>query len=153
MGWNIPRYPPIPRGGAVMGRMQRTKGQVGEREAAALIQDHTGWRVQRRVRNAAGDSDLVGIPGWSVEIKRYARATRSEIAGWWTQCVNQAGHELPVLFYRLDRGEWRGVWPLAVNLRLQHAQQWQGYEWTVEGSVAAWAAVAREIELNLGGQV
>ena len=132
-----------------MGRMQRTKGQAGEREAAALIRQHTGWQVQRRVRNAAGDSDLVGVPGWSVEIKRYASASRAEIAGWWSQCVEQACGELPVLFYRLDRGSWRGVWPLAVNLRVQHADQWQDYEWTVEGSVAAWAAVARDIHVEL----
>ncbi len=53
-----------------MGRMQRTKGQSGEREAAAQICEHTGWQVRRRVRN----------------------------------------------------------------------------EWTVQGSIAAWAAVAREIQ-------
>jgi hypothetical protein len=133
-----------------MGKMQRSKGQVGEREAAALIQALTGWEVRRRVRNAAGDSDLVGVPGWSVEIKRYASASRADIATWWQQCVTQAGNELPVLFYRLDRADWRGVWPLAVNLRLQQAQQWQGYEWTVEGSMAAWAAMAREVQWQQG---
>lgn len=131
-----------------MGKMQRTKGQVGEREAAGLIGIHTGWDVQRRVRNAAGDSDLVGVPGWSVEIKRYASATRSDIFGWWSQCVTQSGSEMPVLFYRLDRGEWRSVWPLAINLQVQYSEQWKNYEWTVEGSVAAWAAVAREIHMN-----
>jgi len=95
-----------------MGKIQRTKGQVGEREAAGLIGLHTGWAVQRRVRNAAGDSVLVGVPGWSVEIKRYASATRSDISGWWSQCVAQSGSELPVLFYRLDRGsgEVSGHW-------------------------------------------
>ena len=135
-----------------MGKMQRTKGQAGEREAAGLIGIHTGWQVQRRVRNAAGDSDLVGVPGWSVEIKRYASATRSDISGWWSQCITQAGSELPVLFYRLDRGEWRSVWPLAINLGVQHSHQWEKYEWTVEGTVAAWAAVAREIQLKSGEQ-
>ena len=135
-----------------MGRMQRTKGQSGEREAAHEIRRHTGWEVQRRVRNAAGDSDLVGVPGWSVEIKRYASATPSQIGGWWDQCVAQSEGELPVLFYRLDRMAWRAVWPLAVNLRIQHADQWQGYEWTVEGSVAAWAALAREISMDTGGR-
>ena len=130
-----------------MGRMQRTKGQAGEREAAAQIRDHTGWDVSRRVRNAAGDSDLVGVPGWSVEIKRYATAARSDIAAWWMQCVSQAGGKLPVLFYRLDRADWRSVWPAAVNLRIQHADQWHHYEWTVEGSIAVWAAIAREIHI------
>ena len=90
-----------------MGQMQRRKGQVGEREAAALIREHTGWEVTRRVRNAAGDSDLLGVPGWSVEIKRYANASASQIASWWDQCVGQADGEIPVLFYRLNRGRWR----------------------------------------------
>ena len=125
--------------------MQRRKGQVGEREAAALIAEHTGWEVRRRVRNAAGDSDLLGVPGWSIEIKRYASATVSQIAGWWDQCVDQAGGQLPVLFYRLNRGQWRAVWPLAVNLQVQCANQWRDYEWTVEGSIPAWAAIARDI--------
>lgn len=135
--------------------MQRTKGQQGEREIAALIRDLTGWEVKRRVRNHAGDSDLVGIPGWSVEVKRYKAAGRAEIASWWRQSCAQAttlhgaacdGNStvcIPVLFYRLDRDFWRAVWPVAVGLAVQHDQQWSGYEWTVEGSVEAWAAVAR----------
>lgn len=131
-----------------MSAMQRRKGQVGEREAAELIREHTGWEVCRRVRNAAGDSDLVGVPGWSVEIKRHASASRGDLARWWAQTLAQAGDQLPLLLYRLDRGAWRAVWPVAVTLRLQTAQQWQDYDWTVEGSVAAWAAVAREIEIG-----
>jgi Holliday junction resolvase len=133
-----------------MGRMQRTKGKVGEREAAALIRQHTGWAAIRRVRNGAGDSDLIGVPGWSVEVKRRASATRAQVAQWWLQCVEQAGWDLPVLLYRLDRCSWRVVWPLAVNLRIQHADQWYDYDWTVEGTVAAWAAVAREVRFEKG---
>ena len=34
-----------------MGRMQRTKGQSGEREAAHEIRRHTGWEVHRMVLN------------------------------------------------------------------------------------------------------
>ena len=128
-----------------MSSMQRRKGQVGEREAAALVHAHTGWHVQRRVRNAAGDSDLVGVPGWAVEVKRHRQATPAVVAAWWTQTVSQAGGQLPLLLYRLDRGAWRAVWPLAVSLRLQCAAQWRDYEWTVEGSVTAWAALAREL--------
>ena len=133
-----------------MGRMQRTKGKVGEREAAALIRQHTGWAATRRVRNGAGDSDLIGVPGWSVEVKRRASASRAQIAQWWSQCVEQAGWDLPVLLYRLDRCSWRVVWPLAVNLRIQHADQWREYDWAVEGTVAAWAAVAREVQFEKG---
>jgi hypothetical protein len=95
----------------------RTKGQAGEREIAALIRDLTGWDVRRRVRQHDGDSDLMGVPGWSIEVKRRARALRSDIAAWWKQAVEQAGAgDWPVLFFRADRDAWRAVWPLGVHL-------------------------------------
>lgn len=128
-----------------MSSMQRTKGAQGEREISGIIRDLTGWEVKRRVRNHAGDSDLTGIPGWSVEVKRHKTAGRAEIASWWRQTQEQATGLLPVLFYRLDRDSWRAVWPVALGIKAQTAGMWSGYEWTVEGSPEAWAAVAREI--------
>ena len=128
-----------------MSAMQRNKGASGEREIAALVRDLTGWDVRRRVRQHAGDSDLEGVPGWSVEVKRRASATRSDIAGWWRQAVTQAAGALPVLFYRLDRESWRAVWPVAVGLTIQRAEMWAGYEWAADSSVEAWAAVARDL--------
>lgn len=135
-----------------MGAMQRTKGQTGEREAAALIRDLTGWDVRRRVRQHDGDSDLEGVPGWSVEIKRHASAGRADIRAWWAQAVAQAQRTgaLPVLLYRRDRDQWRAVWPVAVHLGLQTTEMWTGYEWTVEGTPEAWAAVVREINARRG---
>ncbi len=135
-----------------MGAMSRTKGQTGEREAAALIRDLTGWDVRRRVRQHDGDSDLEGVPGWSVEIKRHASASRGDIAAWWAQAVAQARPAglLPVLLYRRDRDQWRAVWPVGVHLALQERDYWTGYEWTVEGTPDAWAAVAREINTTRG---
>lgn len=127
-----------------MGAMQRNKGKVGEREIAIIIRDLTGWDVQRRVRQHDGDSDLVGVPGWSVEVKRHAKADRSDIRAWWDQAVAQAGPLPPALFFRRNRDEWRAVWPVAAGLVAQDADMWSGYEWTCEGSVQAWAAVARE---------
>ena len=132
--------------GPAVSAMSRTKGQQGEREIAALLADLTGYTVKRRVRNHAGDSDLEGIPGWSVEVKRHKAAGRAEIAGWWRQTCKQATTLLPVLFYRLDRDSWRAVWPVAVSLHVQQACQWSGYEWTVEGSPEAWAAVMRDTQ-------
>jgi hypothetical protein len=124
-----------------MSAIQRSKGQSGERELAGIVRDLTGWDVRRRVRQHDGDSDLEGVPGWSVECKRHARATRSDVRAWWAQAVRQAGRDKPVLFYRLDRCEWRAVWSLGLHL----GADWTDYEMTVEGSVAAWAAVAREL--------
>ncbi len=133
-----------------MGAMQRTKGQTGEREIAGILAELTGYSVKRRVRQHAGDSDLEGVPGWSVEIKRHASASRGDIRQWWAQAVAQAQRmgALPVLLYRRDRDQWRAVWPVAVHLGLQVAEMWSGYEWAVEGSPEAWAAVAREINVR-----
>lgn len=117
-----------------MGAMSRTKGSRGEREIAGILHGLTGWTVKRRVRQHDGDSDLEGIPGWSVEVKRHATATRADIAGWWDQAVAQAGDLRPVLFYRRDRDEWRAVWCELPTM---------DYQWTAEASVAAWVALVR----------
>lgn len=127
-----------------MTAMQRNKGKAGEREAAELVRDLTGWDVRRRVRQHAGDSDLQGVPGWAVEVKRHRTAQAGEVARWWAQAVAQAGDLLPVLLYRADRAEWRARWPLACLLVHQTADAWRGVEWTADTSVQAWAAVARE---------
>ncbi len=129
-----------------MSAMQRNKGKLGEREIAGLVRDLTGWDVRRRVRQHDGDSDLEGVPGWSVEVKRHAMATRGDLARGWGQAVEQARQTetLPVLFYRVDRGDWRAVWPVAMHLSIQQSEMWSAYAWTAEGSVQAWAAVARE---------
>jgi len=127
-----------------MSAMQRNKGKAGEREAAELVRELTGWDVRRRVRQHVGDSDLQGVPGWAVEVKRHQTAQAGEVARWWAQAVTQAGDLLPVLLYRADRAEWRAVWPLAVLLVHQTADAWRGVEWTADTTVQAWAAVARE---------
>lgn len=126
-----------------MGMPSRRKGKVGERELAGLLADLTGWDVRRRVRQLEGDSDIEGLPGWSAEVKRHAKAARADIREWWGQAQAQASATglLPVLFYRANRDQWRAVWPVAVNVK---AEPWSGYEWTAEGSLDAWAAIARE---------
>jgi hypothetical protein len=103
----------------------RTKGNVGEREIAGIVRDLTGLDCKRRVRQHDGDSDLKGVPGWSVEVKRHRTATRGDIARWWQQAVAQAGDLLPVLFYRVDRDAWRAVWPVATALMQQRAEYWR----------------------------
>lgn len=130
-----------------MSAMSRTKGQSGEREIAGVIRDLTGWNAQRRVRQHDSDSDIEGVTGWCIEVKRHKAAQRSDIAAWWRQAVQQTvkASDIPVLFFRRDRDEWRAVWPAAVQLGVQSAEMWAGYAWTVEGSVETWAAVAREI--------
>lgn len=139
---------------------QRRKGKGGELELAGRIRGLSGWDVRRRVRQHDGDSDLEGISGWSAEVKRHKAAGRAEIGRWWRQTVQQATGvatdqtivataripcRLPVLFYRLDRADWRAVWPVSVLLTHQHAEMWVDYAWTCESSVETWAAVARDV--------
>ncbi|MFM0715932.1 hypothetical protein PQQ73_06285 [Paraburkholderia strydomiana] len=130
-----------------MTAMSRRKGQTGEGEVAKVISDLTGWKVSRKCRQHGGDDDLTGVDGWRVEVKRHARATRGDVRSWWEQSALQAAAEglLPVLFWRQDRDEWRAVWPVALLLDAQFAQSWFTYARTAEGTVEAWAAVARNI--------
>lgn len=117
--------------------MQRTKGSRGELEIAAILADLTGYAVKRRVRNHDGDSDLDGIPGWSIEVKRAAKPL---IAQWWRQSAMQARKAglLPVLFYRIDRHDWRAIWPLSAAV----GGDWDDdIKWTCESSVDAWVSV------------
>ncbi len=128
-----------------MGKASREKGKRGEREVAAIIRDLLGFDASRRVRQHEGDSDILGVPGWVIEVKRRRQAARGDIRQWWHQAEAQARKAgeglLPVLFYRLDRHDWRVLWPLEAALGAKH--QW-GWEYVVDSTPEAWAAVARE---------
>ena len=115
-----------------MSAAQRRKGQVGEREVARLIHDLLGCDVRRRVRNHADDSDLVGVPGWSVEIKNQRTVTRSLLRAWWQQTWQQAGDLRPVLVYKRGPAWWYAMWE-SPTLGA-----------TIEGELAVWATEVRE---------
>jgi hypothetical protein len=119
----------------------RTKGASGERELSNILSDITGWKVRRKVRNLIGESDLeiVGNDQWSIEVKRYAKIRRGDIAIFWDQCVAQAVKENrhPVLFMRQNNDEWRSIWIIdSVSNDLK---------WTVETSVELWCKHAAEM--------
>lgn len=89
----------------------RRKGKRGELEIAALLRDLLGTAVLRNLTHARdGGHDLIGLPGWSAEVKR---ASKPCVPGWWRQAVAPAGEAKPALFYRLDRGRWHAVIALA----------------------------------------
>lgn len=92
-----------------MSAMQRNKGAAFERKVANLLTDATGTTWRRRVRNQAGDSDVVAdepaFAGISVECKH---ANVLCLTAWWRQAMEQAGASgVPVLIYRQTgaRGE------------------------------------------------
>lgn len=93
----------------------RTKGAAGEREVARILQDQLGIELTRNLdQTRDGGYDLLGLPGWAIEVKRYKTAGKAERQAWWKQAVEQAGEDLqPVVIYRLDRQGWRVMmaWP------------------------------------------
>jgi len=86
----------------------RKKGQVGEREVAQILRDELGLEIRRNWAEQShhGGVDLVGIPGWALEVKR-ARVAR--LNDWWIQTTVQAAQAKarPALIYRLDRQDWK----------------------------------------------
>lgn len=95
-----------------MSKMQRTKGQAGEREVLNLLKDNLGLDLSRNLQQTQdGGADCLGIPGIALEIKR---AKKPELTRWWRQAVDQAfeAKSIPVLAYRLDRQQWVFVTPL-----------------------------------------
>lgn len=125
-----------------MGAFSRSKGKRAERSVAVILRELTGWDVKRRVRNLAGESDLEGVPGWSIEVKD---CTILAIPQWWRQAVGQAHGEYPVLFYKIPRKGWRAMWPLAAVLGVDAADEWLGEEFACTSTIEAWACVAREV--------
>jgi len=91
-----------------MGKKSKTKGAAGERELAGMLREqfpHLSINRNWMMQAAAGGSDLIGVPGWSIECKR-AKVLR--LGDWWTQTCVQALKMTarPVLIYRQDRGAW-----------------------------------------------
>lgn len=130
--------------------MSREKGKRGEREVAAIISELLGISASRRVRQHEGDSDILGVPGWCIEVKRCEKAAPADIRRWWEQAVAQhlrCGEPdvlFPALFYRQNRMGWRVVWPLSAAITVPDGVIWPAHEYAVESTLEAWAAVARE---------
>lgn len=106
-----------------MGINIRTKGAVGEREVADMLNAivtevmvamgypaetvEAAKRTIQRNQNqsAVGGCDLTNVFGMAVEVKRHENL---QIPAWWRQCVGAAdrNNELPVLMYRQNRKAW-----------------------------------------------
>lgn len=101
-----------------MSASQRNKGAAGERELFRLLSNDLGHAVQRNLTQArGGGADTISIPGFSIEVKRQERLS---LAAWWRQAVEQAGSDIPILFYRASRQPWRAVLGLHAMDELFH---------------------------------
>jgi Holliday junction resolvase len=85
----------------------RNKGRSGEQEIARTLRDELGLEVTRNWQQQAaqGGVDIIGVPGWAIEVKRAKQWSHE----WWTQTAAQAARtgDDPVLLYRLDYKTWR----------------------------------------------
>lgn len=88
-----------------MGKSRREKGKRGERELAGILKEH-GYDCRRGQQycGAAGDADVVGLPGIHIECKRVEKLNLLD-------AMEQAGREAregeaPAVFHRRDRCEW-----------------------------------------------
>ena len=120
----------------------RAKGRAAEQEVARILRDELGLEIHRnwQQQSAQGGCDLVGVPGWGIEIKR---AKDARLNDWWTQTAEQAARDKvrPVLIYRLDRQSWMAMIALR-DLRPDLAAPHQ-----VTMYLLSWCTLVRE-EMN-----
>ena len=134
-----------------MAGKSRSKGQGGELEVAHLLTEITGFSITRRVRQHDGDSDLMGLPGWAVEVKRHASAPLGTVAGvWWHQAVDQAQDAglLPLLLYRADRQPWRCVWPAGLHTAPMTLPLSLSFTHALTADPTIWWALAQHLRLD-----
>ncbi|HIO43547.1 MAG TPA: hypothetical protein EYN33_05975 [Gammaproteobacteria bacterium] len=91
-----------------MGKMQRTKGQVGEREFAKLIFTNLGIECNRRIEQTRDSGHDLDLMDYAIEVKR---AKKMNVTSWWRQTVENAlaVNKVPVLAYRIDNLKWHVV--------------------------------------------
>lgn len=83
----------------------RAKGARGERELANILKKH-GYDARRgqQYSGANGDADVVGVPGYHLEVKRVERLNIDKAM---EQSINDSREdEIPLVVHRRDRKPW-----------------------------------------------
>lgn len=105
-----------------MGKMSRNKGKSGEREWAGFCRDH-GYPLARRTSQYCGKSgeasDVVGLPGLHVEVKR---CETEKLHDWIDQAVRDSMGKglIPIVAHRMSRQKWK-----VTMLASQAQQMWE----------------------------
>lgn len=87
----------------------RDKGKRGELEFAKFLRDHgyEGARRGQQFSGANGDADVVGLPGYHVEVKRVEALNIDKALD---QAIDDAREdEIPVVFHRKNKTEWKAT--------------------------------------------
>ena len=129
----------------------RNKGRRGEREVIDEIKELLGIELEvNYAQTFGGGHDLLGMPGYAIEVKRRKAITQSDIKNWWDQTVRQAKKVdlLPCLWFRQDRADWK----VAIPCPYSSEKDFFSVEDVNIASIISpelWAAIARE-EYNIG---
>jgi len=89
-----------------MGKSQREKGKRGERYVANRIRERLKLEARRGVQYSGGPEspDVVGLPGFHIEVKNVNRLNLGEAI---KQSTNDAGDgEIPIVVHHKDREPW-----------------------------------------------
>lgn len=102
------------------GRMSRNKGAAAEREFTAVLSEHLGTKVQRKLGQARDSGDDCQWGKFRFEIKR--RETLS-IMEWCRQIESHCKNDdVPVVVFRQNNQEWRVVMRLNDFLPLMRGE-------------------------------
>lgn len=91
----------------------RQKGARGERELAAVLGDLLGVKLRRGQQycGLAGNADVVGLPGVSIECKRVESLNVSKAM---QQAIRDAkGDDIPMVAHRKNNEDWLATVQLA----------------------------------------
>lgn len=91
-----------------MGKTSREKGKRGEREVAEILRSHgfPGRRTAQYCGNTGDASDVVGLDGYHIEVKR---CETIRIMDWMEQAEREANGDVPLVVFRKSRGKWYAV--------------------------------------------
>lgn len=125
----------------------RAKGLNFERDIRRLIIDQLGFDDVKRdlEQYRSGDrGDIIGVPGWVVECKRYSAdrgSSGSYRPEWWEQVTSAANAQCsePVLIYKYDRQPIRCVVYLS-SINPEYIMK----DYTATISFEAWCMLVRE---------
>lgn len=96
----------------------RQKGARAEREIAKILREH-GYKDARRGQQycgTSGDADVVGLPGYHLEIKHVEKLN---LESAWQQSVRDAKeNEIPIVIHKKNRTPWKVTMSLDTFLKL-----------------------------------
>jgi len=126
----------------VSGAKSRRKGQVGEREVAALLRENLGGDYCRNLDQTREGGGDINCGRWLIEVKR---VQVSSIPSWWRQAVAsaKAKGKTPALWYRSDRKPWRVMVPLPEAWATEHCWR-EHHDYAMTITPAGFYLLARE---------